>query len=90
MVGKDSRGEKFEKKPFKAFLIDHEEDPDCRSPEDDDIISTPHSNSFLDLNGDCMPDIFLQKTGVVSKAKGSGGTAYHNYYEIYTQRQSHG
>ena len=67
-----------------------QDDPDCRSPEDDDIISTPHSNSFLDLNGDCMPDIFLQKTGVVNNTKGTKGKAYHNYYEIYTQRQHRG
>lgn len=33
----------------------------CYSPIAGDAISSPNSNSFLDLNGDCMSDIFLQK-----------------------------
>ena len=31
----------------------------CKTPAPGDLISSPHSNSFLDLDGDCMPDIFL-------------------------------
>ena len=35
-----------------------------------------------------MPDIFLQKTNETLDSKGKA--AYHNYYEIYTQKQLHG
>ena len=58
---------------FSSFLL---EDPECLSPNAD-IISNPHSNSFLDLDGDCIPDIFMQKLD-------SNGTPY---YEIYIQKQ---
>ena len=59
MVAQDSSGEKFDIRPFSEFVIGPETDPDCVTPDPDGKISTPHSNSFLDLNGDCMPDIFL-------------------------------
>jgi hypothetical protein len=40
------------------------------------FISSPHSNAYLDLNGDCMPDIFMSK---VRKE----GKKYIVYNEIY-------
>jgi integrin alpha FG-GAP repeat containing protein 1 len=46
-----------------------------------DLISAPHSNSFLDLDGDCMPDIFLQKQRI--KFNTPRPSSYENYYEIY-------
>lgn len=52
----------------------------CKTPTPGDLISSPHSNSFLDLDGDCMPDIFLQKTHI-----NSDGSKVH-YGEIYIQR----
>jgi hypothetical protein len=46
----------------------------CLDPNFSDIISTPHSNSYLDLNGDCMPDIFLTKVDSLTKEP---------YFQIY-------
>lgn len=36
-------------------------DTDCLTPAAGGL-SVPHSASFLDLDGDCMPDLFLTKT----------------------------
>ena len=33
----------------------------CLTPEANAALSIPHSVSFLDLDGDCMPDLFLTK-----------------------------
>ena len=61
-LGLDPLGQKFSLDvDIKEFLISNSEDPSCADPSPGDIISSPHSNSFVDLNGDCMPDIFLQK-----------------------------
>lgn len=61
-LGEDSFGEKFQLEVnINEFLISNEEDANCKNPVAGDIISSPHSNSFVDLDGDCMPDIFLQK-----------------------------
>ena len=66
-------GSQFKKSKFNTeFVLSSDQDPFCKDPNDDPI-STPHSNSFLDLDGDCMPDLFLTK-------KASDGTLY---FEIY-------
>ena len=83
MLALDSSGEKFDKRPFSDFVIGPDADQDCVSPDPEGKISTPHSNSFLDLNGDCMPDIFLQK----SRRKDKG---VEHYSEIYIQKQAGG
>lgn len=58
-------GDKTEYKQSDAtsFIIPEGEgiNKNCLAPDTDDYFSSPHSNSFIDLNGDCMPDIFLQK-----------------------------
>jgi hypothetical protein len=78
-LGLDSVGENFSLDvDISEFLIPNSEDQSCKDPDTNDIISSPHSNSFVDLNGDCMPDIFLQKQ--------RGKTIYENYYEIYIQK----
>ena len=79
LLALDAVGERFERRGFGDFLVTSEDDPQCTKPDKDSFISTPHSNSFLDLNGDCMADIFLQKT-----APAPGGQGYQHYYEIYT------
>ena len=58
-IGIDTAGEKFEHQEFTNFLITNDQEPMCKTPAAGDLISSPHSNSFLDLDGDCMPDIFL-------------------------------
>lgn len=46
----------------------------CINPESGSDLSIPHSSSFIDLDGDCMPDIFL------TRKKGNSFT-----FEIYIQ-----
>lgn len=66
--------------PFKDFLMTPEDSQDCLTFNEHDIISDPHSNAFLDLNGDCIPDIFL------TRAKPDGS----KYFEVYAQRLFNG
>lgn len=56
-IGKDTAGEQFSFEDFTNFIIN--DDPMCKTPTPGDLISSPNSNSFLDLDGDCMPDMFL-------------------------------
>lgn len=62
---------------FKDMVVSSAEDANCLDFDGRDEISSPHSNTFVDLNGDCVPDIFLtridQSTGEV-------------YYELYIQK----
>jgi hypothetical protein len=46
-------------KNFTEFLIKSKDDPDCEDLDPNDTISSPNSNAFIDLDGDCMPDLFL-------------------------------
>jgi hypothetical protein len=84
LISKDGVGQNYDLKLFSNFVISNDENPDCVDPNYNDTISSPNSNSFLDLNGDCMPDIFLQRTRVNKK---SSQTTYSHYYEIYMQKQ---
>ena len=65
----------FEIKDFSEFLLANKEDENCLDASSTDVVSTPHSNSFVDLNGDCNPDIFMTR---IDKQSGE------MYYEIYT------
>ena len=67
----------FEREPLSNYIISNAEDKSCIDPNPDDIISNPHSNSYIDLNGDCHPDIFLTKVH-----KDEDGNE-HFYNEIY-------
>lgn len=49
-------------KPFSDFVLTSVDDPDCDDLNLADTISIPNSNAFIDLDGDCMPDIFLTMT----------------------------
>jgi hypothetical protein len=70
-------------KPFSDFIMTKEDNPGCLQPSPTDILSSPHSNSFVDFDGDCIPDLFLQKT---KKQIVDGKTLYSVYYEIYIQK----
>ena len=59
--GKSKDSSKFEFVEFSRFLLSSTEDDNCLDANLDDQISDPHSNSFVDLNGDCIPDIFLTR-----------------------------
>ena len=61
LIAQDAIGQNFISQPFSDFIITNQQDSSCFDPAPNDIFSEPHSNSFVDLDGDCMPDIFLQK-----------------------------
>lgn len=58
------------------FVISNADDSNCKTPSKDPL-SIPHSSSFLDLDGDCMPDLFLTKENGVTPGL---------YYELYIQK----
>lgn len=60
--GLDKAGTKFDiNDKFNNYLIKDKDELGnvCYSPVAEDFISSPNSNSFIDLNGDCMADIFM-------------------------------
>lgn len=76
-LGKSKDSSQFEFKDFSEFLITNAEDKNCLDWNEADLISTPHSNTYVDLNGDCIPDIFLTR---IDK------NTQELYYEVYTQK----
>jgi len=60
-VGKSQDSSRYEFIEFSQFVATPEEDEDCLLYKDRGYVSSPHSSSFLDLNGDCLPDIFMSK-----------------------------
>ena len=83
-LGLDKAGTKFDlNQKFNDYLLTGTYlGNQCHTPVAEDYISAPHSNSFIDLNGDCMSDIFLQK-----QHRNQDGS-FHNYYEIYIHAQT--
>ena len=61
LVAEDNAGEQWSPADFESFLVSPDEDPSCKLPNKNELMSSPHSTSFLDLNGDCQPDIFMQR-----------------------------
>ncbi len=58
----NSDNSKFESQNFySSFVLSSSQDPNCKDPNTVDILSIPHSAAYLDLDGDCMADIFLTK-----------------------------
>lgn len=76
-LGRSKDSSRFESVEFKDMILSSADDSNCLDFNGEDEISSPHSNSFVDLNGDCIPDIFLtrieQSTGQL-------------YYEVYIQK----
>lgn len=48
---------------FDEFVVSPDVDAGCAQPSLDDSLSSPHSASFVDLDGDCRPDILLTRVG---------------------------
>ena len=46
---------------FSEFVLTADQNADCKTPNTEDLISLPNSNSFVDLNGDCIPDLILTR-----------------------------
>ena len=74
--GKSKDSTSFELIEFKDMLLPKSVNSDCLDFNDEDEISSPHSNTFVDLNDDCIPDIFLTR---IEKSTGQ------LYYEVYIQ-----
>ena len=60
---------------FSTYLAS---DQACLTPDTNSALSIPHSAAFLDLDGDCMPDLFLTNERPDSSL----------FYEIYIQRMT--
>lgn len=88
LVAQDDVGERYDLRDLQYFLVDPSDDDNCIQPQYGDIMSTPHSTSFLDLNGDCMPDIFMQK--MHREQSSMGQEVYSYYHEILLSRRVHG
>jgi len=65
-------------------VIKNKDDRDCKDPNPDAILSQPHSSSFIDLNGDCLADIFM--TMYKEYESESGEKKSDNYFDIYVQK----
>ena len=60
------------------FLITSTEDPNCMDLNPTDTIAAPNSNAFIDLDGDCLPDLFLTMCD---------STDTYFSYRVFVQRQ---
>jgi len=72
-IGTSSSTSNYVFKPFSDFLLT---DADCMSLNSSYTISIPNSNAFIDLDGDCMPDLFLTMTDSTNTS----------YYSVFVQR----
>ena len=71
---------------FDNFVLSSKDDPNCKDPNTADQISLPNSNAFIDLNGDCVADLFLtRQTGSAADMKDTSKQV-NSYYEIYSQQ----
>jgi len=62
MIGYFDSSNNFVEKNFVSeYVITNTQDSNCQTPTSG-LLSIPHSATFIDLDGDCMPDIFLTKT----------------------------
>ncbi|CDW88409.1 UNKNOWN [Stylonychia lemnae] len=80
-VGAFNSQNQFVVKDFsEEYAILPSQDSNCKTPIAGSL-SIPHSGSFLDIDGDCMPDLFLTKT--YTNPEGVSSTQY----EIYIQKK---
>lgn len=82
----DEDPDTFTTKDFFDFVITPAEDPNCKAPSKSDLISMPNSNAFIDLNGDCLSDIFLTRQTGTQADKQDVSKTVDSYYEIYSQQ----
>ena len=57
----DNAGKTLAVSSFYDNTLSSTDDINCKDPNKQDSLSVPHSSSFIDLDGDCMADIFLTK-----------------------------
>ena len=73
-----------EKDFFSTFVLTASDNGDCKTPNTSDLLSIPNSHSFIDLNGDCLPDLLLTRQDG-SPEQLASSTTVNTYYEIYSQ-----
>lgn len=44
----------------------------------------PNSNAFIDLNGDCLPDLVLTRQAGTPDEMAKDGSSVKTYYEVYS------
>jgi hypothetical protein len=71
--GKGSTASSYD---FVDFTYYVDEDENCGVFNPKDTLTVPHSNAFVDLDGDCLPDLLL----TVCK----GGDCDNTNYQIYS------
>ena len=76
----------FTTNDFFDYVITSSEDPNCKDPSKSDLISMPNSNAYIDLNGDCLSDIFLTRQTGSQADKQDITKTVDSYYEIYSQQ----
>ena len=65
-------------------MLTPSQNADCKTPNTD-LISFPNSNAFVDLNGDCVPDLLLTRQDGTPEDMADGTKTVNTYYEIYSQ-----
>ena len=63
-LGQSQTSSDFTITDLSDFLLTSFDDPDCGDLDPADKLSTPNSNAFIDLDGDCLPDLFMTLTNV--------------------------
>lgn len=58
-LGNSYNSQDFNLTSFSDFVMSPSDDPLCKAPSADDLLATPNSNAYIDLDGDCIPDIFM-------------------------------
>lgn len=61
-------------------MIPSSTDSSCLNPNTSDMLSIPHSTSFIDFDGDCRPDIMMTRTNANNSS----------YVEFYIQKSVNG
>jgi hypothetical protein len=74
-LGTSSTEATFTFAPLSDFIMTSLDDPDCMDLNPADTISIPNSNAFIDLDGDCLPDLFLTMSD-----------QNNSFYRVFVQR----
>ena len=70
---------------FAKYTLSASDNSDCKTPNTSDLISLPNSNAFIDLNGDCLPDLVLTRQAGTPEEMAKDGSSVKTYYEVYQQ-----
>ena len=84
-LGNRNDAKKWDQQEFySTYVLSSAEDPNCEDVSTSDPISFPNSNAFIDLNGDCLPEIVLTRQAGTPETLGSKSDV-KTYYQIFSQ-----